>query len=326
MNTPVRSAMSPFGLQFIRSAHYNPNFAGAHALPNDGPIPTAQSLTNLRKLLDEAGLSPRKRHGQHFLIDANLMQVLVDAAELSQTDCVIEVGVGTGSLTNLLAARCGRVLGIEIDTNILRVAEEALAHRNNVTLINTDALRSKSTLSEELVAGVRAAMLEGHKTLKLVANLPYDIATPLVINLLLSDLPLARLCFTVQKEVGDRFTAAPDTSDYGAVAIIAQTLSRVTRIARVPAEAFWPRPKVESAMIRLDPCSTDARPAGQPSEFAQFVRGFFQHRRKTMSHLIKRRPELANGEGALEAAGIDPRARPEQLSVPQWHQLYKSTR
>jgi 16S rRNA (adenine1518-N6/adenine1519-N6)-dimethyltransferase len=314
------------GLQFIQHAHYNPVFNGAHALPTDASIPTAQSLTSLRKLLDEAGLSPRKRHGQHFLIDANLMQVLVDSAELSRSDCVIEVGVGTGSLTNLLAARCGRVLGVEIDARILCVAEEALAHRPNVTLINADALRSKSTLGEELLAGVRDAMLAGHKTLRLVANLPYDIATPLVINLLLSDLPLARLCFTVQKEVGDRFTAAPDTSDYGAVGIIAQTLSRVTRIARVPAEAFWPRPKVESVMIRLDPLSADARPMGQPSEFAQFVRGFFQHRRKTMSHLMKRRPELANGEGSLEAAGVDPRARPEQLSVPQWHQLYKSTR
>lgn len=290
-----------------------------HAKPQ-----AAQTLTALKILLDRAGLAPRKRHGQHFLIDGNLMQKLVDSAELTEKDCVLEVGVGTGSLTSLLSARSGSVLGIEIDRDIIRVAEETLAGCANVVLLRADALKSKSVLNPDLLAGLHRAMSEGCESIKLVANLPYDIATSLVINLLLAEIPISRLCFTVQKEVGDRFMSAPDTSDYGAVGIVAQSLAKTSRIARVPAEAFWPRPKVESVMIRLDPFSPFDCPISDPNGFASFVRGFFLHRRKTMSHLIKSRPDHQKGEEGLQKLAIDSRSRPEQLSVSQWQQLFKS--
>ena len=286
--------------------------------------PAAQTLTTIRRLLGDAGLSPRKRHGQHFLIDGNLMQKLLDAAEIGEADCILEVGVGTGSLTRLLAG-CGRqVIGVEIDAEIIKVAETMLADAPNVTLIRADALQTKSTLNPDVVNVLQQELARSRGMLKLVANLPYDIATSLVINLLISDLPFSRLCFTVQKEVGDRFMAAPGTSDYGAVGIITQSLARASRVARVPPEAFWPRPKVESVMIRLDPHGPQGQPVSDPRRFSEFVRGFFLHRRKTMAHLIKGRERESQLSKCLDQLGIDPRARPEQIAVAQWQELYNS--
>lgn len=293
-------------------------------MPDDVDNPSPQTLTTLRRLLDEAGLSPRKRHGQHFLIDRNLMQKLIDASEINAADCILEVGVGTGSLTRLIAAQCRRVVGVEIDADIIKVAERMLADAPNVTLLRADALQTKSTLNPDVVSALKEESALGGGGLKLVANLPYDIATSLVINLLLSDLPLTRLCFTVQKEVGDRFMAAPRTSDYGAVGIITHSVARASRIARVPPEAFWPRPKVESIMIRLDPFSPRSLPVADPRAFAEFVRGFFLHRRKTITHLIKSRDRAAQLSQCLIQLGIDPRARPEEISVTQWQELHNS--
>lgn len=285
-----------------------------------------QTLTLLRQILGGAGLRPRKRMGQHFLIDRNLMQKLVDAAELGADDCVLEVGAGTGSLTALLARSSARVVAVEMDRELIGLAEEQLAARENVTFLQVDALENKSTVSSAVCSAVREAHARAGGALMLVANLPFDIATPLILNLLLGDLPISRYCFTVQAEVADRFLAEPARRDYGPVSIVTQVLARSRRICRVPAQAFWPVPKVQSAMLCLDVRCDGAASVGDPASFSRFVRSFFQHRRKTVRHLVKQREDAARLEVAMGRLGIQPGARPENLAVGQWVELFGAVR
>lgn len=288
-----------------------------------------QTLTTIRALLEEAGCTPRKRHGQHFLIDGNLMRKLVDSAELGPDDCVLEVGPGTGSLTGLLARRAGRVIAVEIDPALAAIVRRITQGLDNVRVIEADALAGKSALAPDLLAETRAvstARSRAAMRLKLAANLPYDIATPLVMCLVQSDLPLVRLCFTVQAEVGQRFCAGPGTGAYGAVGIVAQAWGNVSQICKVPAEAFWPRPKVESAMIRIDPIPPSRRRVVDMAAFSAFVRSFFQHRRKTMSHIARRLTDSQRVLDAMQQLDMDARSRPEELSVSQWESLFEASR
>jgi 16S rRNA (adenine1518-N6/adenine1519-N6)-dimethyltransferase len=293
-------------------------------LPASADADPFQTQSTIRALLDEAGIAPRKRFGQHFLIDRNLMNRLVRAADIHPTDCILEIGAGTGSLTSLLAATGARVLSVEVDRAIAVVAAKSIAPFPNARLLQLDALAGKSTISPELTDAIRLGTREHAAPLKLVANLPYDIATPLVIDLLLADLPLVRLCFTVQAEVADRFLAPPDCSDYGPVSIITQALGKAERIAKIPPQAFWPAPGVSSAMIRLDPLPATERTVRHPKEFSQFVRGFFLHRRKTMGHLARLHDRANPILEALMEMKLDPKLRPENLTVPQWICLFHS--
>jgi 16S rRNA (adenine1518-N6/adenine1519-N6)-dimethyltransferase len=289
------------------------------AFPDASPF---QTQSTIRSLLNDAGIAPRKRHGQHFLIDRNLMNLLIQAAKVTPTDCVLEVGAGTGSLTGLLGATGARVISVEIDPLIAAIARNSIADFSNVTLLQMDALARKSSIAPEIIDAIGRRTTGPAADLKLVANLPYDIATPLVIDLLLADLPLVRLCFTVQAEVADRFLAPADCAAYGPVSIIAQALCKCARIAKVPPQAFWPAPKVASAMVCLDPLPENQRRVAKPKEFAQFVRSFFLHRRKTMRHLAR---SHMNGESivnALTAMNLDQRSRPETLTVAQWIGLF----
>ncbi len=284
-----------------------------------------QTKTVLRGLLDDAGIGPKKRYGQCFLIDRNLMGKLVEAAEVAPADCVLEVGCGTASLTSLLAEQASRVVAVDVDAALLEIARSQLRGRENVVLIPGDALLNKSTIAPALEAAIRTTRREATGRLLLVANLPYDIATPLVVNLLLSDLGFARLCFTVQAEVAERFSASPGTSAYGPVSIVTQTLTRCRLIAKVPRQAFWPSPKVASAMLRLDVQSPRDPAIADPASLAWLVRRFFQFRRKTMSHIAK---ELALGERfaqAMDAAGVAATARPQDVTVEQWILLQGSS-
>ena len=282
-----------------------------------------QTKSRLRSLLDSAGLAPKRRFGQCFLIDRNLMQMLVRAAELTETDCALEVGCGTGSLTSLLAAEAGRVIAVDVDARLVEIARRQLDSVANVELLTLDALRKKSSVAPEIERAVLARIDESGLRAKLVANLPYDIATPLVLNLLLGDVPIIRYCFTVQCEVADRFLAEPDTSAYGPVSIVTQVLAAGRRIAKVPPQAFWPAPKVSSSMIRLDAKSCDEVGTKDPAGFARFVREVFRYRRKTMSHTAKMLGMEDRLLPALEAVGVGARARPQTITVGQWVGLYE---
>ena len=288
--------------------------------------PRFHTKSSLRQMLNEAGAAPRSRFGQNFLIDQNLMLKLVEASDIKPTDCVLEVGTGTGSLTALLAERAGQIVTVEVDPAMAKIAGENLVSFGNVSILHLDALKNKSTIHPDILAKLTALREDTNAELKLTANLPYDIATSLVVNLLLTDLPFSRLCFTVQAEVADRFLAAPGTSDYGPVSIVSQVLATGSRICRIPASAFWPAPRVESSMIRLDVRPTSEWDIDAPPAFARFVRSFFLHRRKTLGRIAKMSPDPATIVNALDKRGISHQARPEVLTVEEWVQFYLAAR
>lgn len=285
-----------------------------------------QTKTVIRERLDAIGASPKKRFGQCFLIDRNLMNRLLDSAAIDPTDCILEVGVGTGSLTGLLAQRAGRVVAIEVDSDVFSVASEHLSTYDNIRLVHTDALAGKSTLAPPLVDAVKQARAELGGALKLVANLPYDIATPLVVNLLLADLGISRMCFTVQTEVADRFLAAPSTHDYGPVTILTRLLAEGRRVCKLPPQAFWPAPKVHSSMVQLDLRDRTAVPVADLHAFSTFIRLFFNHRRKTLAHTAKAEGIADRFLPALADRNIEPAARPENVSPDDWAALFAACR
>lgn len=295
-------------------------------MPDPTPPTGFQTQTQLQRLLSEADIRPRRRYGQNFLIDRNLLRKLVESAELCESDVILEVGAGAGSLTAELAARAGRVIAAEIDPRLARVAEQYLAGCSNVMVLRGDALRSKSAVSAELESVVRAAADGPGRTLKLVANLPYDTATPLLLNLLVGDLPFRRFCFTVQAEVADRFLAGHGTAAFGPVSIVAQHLCILHRVSRVPPQAFWPAPKVESAMLRFDVRPDMDWPSSERMAFSAFVRGFFLHRRKTMAHSLRRMESPDRLQRAMESVHLDAALRPEQISTREWVDFFIAAR
>ncbi|MCK6484137.1 MAG: ribosomal RNA small subunit methyltransferase A [Phycisphaerae bacterium] len=280
-------------------------------------MPPFQTARDIRRLLTEAGARPRKRYGQHFLIDRHHMDKLLAAAELSREDTVIEVGAGTGSLTGLLAGRAGRVHTFEIDTTLAEIAARHVADCPHVTLHRGDALAGQSTLARELAA----VLYEASGPVKLVANLPYDIATPLLLALLQADRPPVRMCFSIQREVAERLTAKPNTRDYGPAGLACRWLAHSERLAIVPRTAFWPPPKVESALMRLIRIDMSAPQRSDARRNVELVRRFFQTRRKTLSHILTGWVGRATADSLLGDACMDGRRRPESLTADEWREF-----
>ena len=257
-------------------------------------------------------MHPRKRFGQHFLIDGNLMRRLVDLAELGPEDVVLEVGVGTGGLTDLLVPRARRVIGVEIDRDLHALVQSRFADDARLTLILGDALGGKHRIAPPV-----ALLLEAcSDPIKLVANLPYQAATPLVLNLLESHPRVRRLVFTVQKEVAERLVSPPGCKDFGPLSILAQTLARVELAARIPPSAFWPRPAVDSAMVRMDVIDPPPLPRDRIPGWATLVRGAFLHRRKTLRSAL--RYVLEEDALARVCDRFEPTRRPESIGVEDW--------
>ncbi|MEM0927052.1 MAG: 16S rRNA (adenine(1518)-N(6)/adenine(1519)-N(6))-dimethyltransferase RsmA, partial [Planctomycetota bacterium] len=213
-----------------------------------------QTASYLSRRLNEAGLRPVSKYGQNFLIDLNLVDLIASSAELTRNDVVLEVGTGVGSLTTRLADAAGAVLSVEIDQNLHELAGEELEGRSNVKLIQGDALRNKNSLRDDLMGLIRDAMsrLGEDARFFLVANLPYNVATPIISNLLHESPPPDRMVVTIQKELADRIAAPPSNKDYGALSIWIQSMCRVETVRVLSPKVFWPRPKVDSAIIRLD--------------------------------------------------------------------------
>lgn len=267
-------------------------------------------------MLDEAGLRPRKRLGQNFLIDGNLMRRLFTSAEVSNDDVVLEVGCGTGSLTGALAESAARVVAVEVDGALCALLRRRLADRPNVALIQADALASKHRIAPEVIDALTDARRAAGGRLMLVANLPYNIATPLLMNLLLEPIGFERFCFTVQREVADRLLAAPSTKDFGPISIAVQSTCRIERLADLSPSVFWPRPAVDSTMLRIDVERHPFETKQRQRRFTEFVRSAFAHRRKTMRHNLS----TAAGVGVAEALGseFDLGKRPEAFGVDEW--------
>ncbi|MBP7933168.1 MAG: ribosomal RNA small subunit methyltransferase A [Phycisphaerae bacterium] len=278
----------------------------------------AQTKHQIQALLTTAGIRPLKRFGQHFLIDGNLMRKLVAAAGIRSDDVVLEVGPGTGSLTQELVALAGHVVAVEIDNTLQAVCRQVIGPSDRFTLIHTDVLESKNRIApavgKELAA--RHQILGGR--IALVANLPYQVATPLIINLLLHELSVSPLCFTVQAEVANRFLAAPCTKDYGPVSIRTQALATTERVANVPPEAFWPVPEVDSAMLRIDRHSDAPISPAVQNELNRLVHGCFNHRRKTLRWSLRNLLNQRQLTRAEQDGRWDLSLRPECIRVAQW--------
>ena len=273
----------------------------------------AQTKKQIQSLLSGASTSPRHRFGQNFMIDQNLVRLVAAAGELGPGDVAIEVGPGTGTLTEqLLASPAARVVAVEIDRDLAALLRERLGHDARFQLIEGDALDGKHAINAELLEVVRASPDRA----KLVANLPYNIASPLVIELLLAG--VATLAFTVQKEVADRLRAGAGSDAYGPLSVVAQMLSRVEVLRTLPPQAFWPAPKIESALVRM---TREDRLGNRAAPFGNFIRKVFSARRKTMRKAMT----LAGlpAEQLLERAGLDGQRRPEEFSPEQLWQLFE---
>src|SRR5215207_7334964 len=216
--------------------------------------PPRQTLSYVKALLDARGLRPKNKLGQNFLIDLNLLDLVAKTAELDRRDLALEIGTGTGSLTTRLAEHAGAVLTVELDPVMHELARELVGPRPNVRLMRADALRTKNDLNPDMLAAL-AEMLQSFncERVKLVANLPYAVATPVISNLLLSDVPVERMVVTVQWEIAERLMARPGTAGYGALAVLVQSLADVELIRKLAPSVFWPRPQVESAIVRIVP-------------------------------------------------------------------------
>jgi 16S rRNA (adenine1518-N6/adenine1519-N6)-dimethyltransferase len=285
-----------------------------------------QTQSEIRALLASAGLSPRHRYGQNFLVDLNLMRKVVAAAELQVADTVLEVGCGTGSLTEMLLEAGPHVVGVEIDHGLQSLLHQRLGENPRFSLVSGDALAGKHEINPDIIAALRSHPPAVPGQYKLVANLPYQIATPLLMELLHVQPRFSLLTCTIQKEVGQRLTAAPDTDAYGPISVIAATLADVRVVATFPPTAFWPRPKVESVLVTIQPLQNPRIAPQNISAFVNFVRNSFLHRRKMIRKTLQDLVGRDEAVEALERAGLNPQARPEALGPPAWRALFQHCR
>ncbi|MGM0489802.1 MAG: 16S rRNA (adenine(1518)-N(6)/adenine(1519)-N(6))-dimethyltransferase RsmA [Planctomycetota bacterium] len=279
-----------------------------------------QTVSYLIERFREAGIQPDTRRGQNFLIDLNLLSLLARAAQLGEKDVVLEVGTGLGALTGLLAPRAGAVVSVELSRELHQLASEELVEFPNVTLLQCDALQNKNHFNSQVLETVSRHMGAGPgRRLKLVANLPYCIATPVISNLLLTDLPPHSMTVTIQKELADRMTARPRTKAYGALSVWIQSQCEIRMKRVLPPAVFWPRPQVHSAIIQLvvDPRKRDLIP--DLPFLLTFLRAVFTHRRKFLrSGLVgayKKVLGKSKIDDLLSELEFGPRARAEELQV-----------
>ncbi len=295
--------------------------------PTQIPREHRQTATYLSKRLAAEGLRPVSKYGQNFLIDLNLVDLIARSAELRPTDVVLEIGTGVGSLTTRLADAAGAVLSVEIDANLHRMAGDELAGRQNVKLLQGDALKNKNTLRSDLMEHIRdaKARLGPYSRFLLVANLPYNVATPIIGNLLHETPPPDAMVVTIQKELADRIVAGPATKDYGALSIWIQSQCRAEIVRVLSPNVFWPRPNVHSAIIRLDLEPARRAQLGDLNYYHSMIRALFFHRRKFLRSVVvsamKERMEKPQVDEVLAGLGHGPTARAEELSIDKISEL-----
>ena len=275
---------------------------------------------------EEAGIRPETRHGQNFLIDLNLLDLLVRSADVGPSDVVLEVGTGLGSLTTRLAEKAAAVVTVEIDPRLFQLASEQLAEAANVTLLQQDALQSKNTLSPAVLDAVREKLAQAPgRQFKLAANLPYNVATPILSNLLAADPLPVSLTATIQKELADRLVATPGTKDYSALSIWVQALADVEIVRVMPPQVFWPRPKVQSAIVHIVTRPEKRARIDDVAFFHTFVRSLFFHRRKllrvVLAGMLRERLNKPAIDTLLAEHQLPPSARAEELPVEKHIEL-----
>ena len=284
-----------------------------------------QTVSFLRGRFQEIGFRPHAKHGQNFLIDLNLLDLIVRAADIQSSDVVLEVGTGTGSLTSRLAERAGAVVTVEIDERLGQMALEQLSDADNVTLLQMDALRNKNNLSAAVIETLQKEVARiDQASVKLVANLPYSVATPIISNLLNCEIVPASMTVTIQKELADRIVAVPRTKDYGSLSVWVQSQCYAAIVRELAPSVFWPRPKVNSAIVQIVLDPHRRRQIGDLSCFHEFVRGIFLHRRKFLrSSLLSSQKQLSKPDvdAIMQQLQLGPESRAEELTVERMLEL-----
>ena len=259
----------------------------------------------------------QKKFGQNFLIDPRVLEKIVDASGVTAEDCVLEIGPGIVTMTQYLAERAGHVVAVEIDANLIPILQETLAEYRNVTVLHQDILKTD----------IRAIARDwgGGRPLKVTANLPYYITTPIIMNLLEQDIPVDTITVMVQKEVADRMQVGPGTKDYGALSLAVQYYARAELVANVPPNCFMPRPGVGSAVIRLTKYQTPPVQPKDPDLMFRLIRASFNQRRKTLQNGLNNSPDVPCSREAIAAAieklGLPAAVRGETLSLQQFADL-----
>jgi 16S rRNA (adenine1518-N6/adenine1519-N6)-dimethyltransferase len=287
------------------------------------PVPSPrQTLSYLTRLFDAYGLQAKSKLGQNFLIDLNLVELIVRTAEIDKSDSVLEVGTGTGSLTARLADIAGTVTTVEIDRSLGPVAKEVVGERPNVRFVFGDCLERKNELNPDMLsAWDEATKAAGCSRRKLVANLPYVIATPLISNLLIAGTDIERMVVMVQWEIAERMRAAVGTKEYNSLSVLVQGIADVEIVRKVLPTNFHPRPKVDSAIVMIKPNAEKRAKVGDVGKFRAFLRDLYTQRRKNLRGALSGWPggrrDKGDVDAKLAALGIDGTLRSEALDVEQ---------
>ena len=268
------------------------------------------------EILNKFGLTAQKRYGQNFLIDSNILEKIVASAGITKEDTVLEIGPGIGTLTQYLAEAAKQVICVEIDKNMIPVLEYTLADFDNVTVINQDILKADI---------VNILKENGAASAKVVANLPYYITTPIIMELLEKDLPIESVTVMIQKEVAERMQTGPGSKDYGALSLAVAFYSNAEVKMTVSPNCFIPRPNVDSAVIRLDKLKEPAVKVNNKSEMFRIIKGAFEQRRKTLtnalSHSSAYKTDKKNIENALLEMDKNVNIRGEELTLEEFARL-----
>ncbi len=288
--------------------------------------PERQTRSHLMRLFERHGYHPRTSLGQNFLIDLNIIEFVVRSAELTRDDVVLEIGAGTGGMTTFMAHEAGHVISVELDRNMYQLATEAIAPYQNVTLINADGLKNKNNFNPLVLDEIqRQLSVDSNRRLKLVANLPYSVATPIMSNLVASDLPWVRMVVTIQYEVGERMQAQPDDDLYGALSVWLQSQCQVEILKKLGPTVFWPRPKVDSAVVQILPDEERRSRVHDRAFFHEYIRNVFNYRRKLLRRVLcgmyDKQLEKSEIDAVLAELKVGESARAEELNVVQHIEL-----
>ena len=279
--------------------------------------PTLGSPQNTIAVLQKYNFVFQKKFGQNFLIDTHVLDKIIRSAEITKDDFVLEIGPGIGTMTQYLACAAGKVVAVEIDRALIPILADRLDGYDNVTVINEDVLKVDiSKLAEEQ---------NGGRPIKVVANLPYYITTPIIMGLFEKNVPIKSITVMVQKEVADRMQVGPGTKDYGALSLAVQYYAKPYIVANVPPNCFMPRPKVGSAVIRLERYEEPPVQVKDERLMFRIIRASFNQRRKTLANGLKNSPELdftkEEIEAAIETLGKGASVRGEALTLEEFARL-----
>ena len=272
---------------------------------------------NTIQIIQKYEFAFQKKFGQNFLIDTHVLDKIIQAAGVTRDDCVLEIGPGIGTMTQYLAEAAGHVVAVEIDSKLIPILKETLADYDNVTVIHADIL--KTDINE------LTQKFNGGRPIKVVANLPYYITTPIIMGLFEGQVPIDNITVMVQKEVADRMQVGPGSKDYGALSLAVQYYAEPYIVANVPPNCFMPRPNVGSAVIRLTKHKNPPVSAQDPGLMFRLIRASFNQRRKTLQNGLNNSPEVPYTKeqiiSAIESLSLSPSVRGEALNLEQFAAL-----